>query len=268
MKTKKQEKPVIILIWGMIAGGAAQGIMGQGFKSADAYRDYVYYNKTAQDNQRREKEMSQHYYDLSMKKWNDTNYPAQVRQMEKAGLNVGLMYGSAGQGGQATSQTPSPQGGEKLSQSENVGMGMQVGLQAQRQKAEIDLLKAQTTKTEVESTKIGGIDTELAGAQKRTETQRSGLVMQEAIKAAEEVVRLSRENQIGEETMQNMIKGIAYDTIGKELENQLKKKQITKTTEETRKIWHEIWQNWIKTGALTMGSLGTVLNMAFKNLNK
>ena len=32
--------------------------------------------------------------------WNETNYPAQVQQMQKAGLNVAMMYKGGGQSGQ------------------------------------------------------------------------------------------------------------------------------------------------------------------------
>ena len=34
--------------------------------------------------------------------WKDTNYAAQVEEMKKAGLSVGLMYGKGGAGGATT----------------------------------------------------------------------------------------------------------------------------------------------------------------------
>ena len=36
---------------------------------------------------------------LAKEMWEYTNYPAQVEQMKKAGLNVGLLYKGAGAGG-------------------------------------------------------------------------------------------------------------------------------------------------------------------------
>ena len=45
--------------------------------------------------------------------WEKTNYPAQVAQMRKAGLNPALMYGQAGAGGQLGGTAPS--GGEGAS---------------------------------------------------------------------------------------------------------------------------------------------------------
>ena len=41
--------------------------------------------------------------DMQLELWNDTNYKAQREQIEKAGLNVGLMYGMGGGGSATTS---------------------------------------------------------------------------------------------------------------------------------------------------------------------
>src|SRR5579863_3272151 len=43
--------------------------------------------------------MGDYNYQQQLAMWNATNYPAQVQQMEKAGLNPGLMYAKGGQGG-------------------------------------------------------------------------------------------------------------------------------------------------------------------------
>lgn len=53
---------------------------------------YEYNEKAAEANQKRALEM-----------WEATNYSAQVEQMKKAGLNVGLMYGKGGAGAASTS---------------------------------------------------------------------------------------------------------------------------------------------------------------------
>lgn len=46
-----------------------------------------------------QKEMGLFNQKLALKHWNDTNAAAQVAHYKKAGLNVGLMYGSSGAGG-------------------------------------------------------------------------------------------------------------------------------------------------------------------------
>ena len=76
--------------------------------------------------------------------WQKTNYPAQVEQLKKAGLNPALLYGSGGSGGAITgggignaAPTGAPAGGGEI-------MGMQL-MQAQRK-----LIEAQTKKTEAD----------------------------------------------------------------------------------------------------------------------
>lgn len=99
----------------------------------------------------------------AMKMWEDTNYAAQRKQLEKAGLNIGLMYGTAGgggttQGGAAGSVTgaSAPTGGREVQDA--IGMG----LTAELQKAQIENIKANTEKTKVDTTKTGGVDTDKA----------------------------------------------------------------------------------------------------------
>lgn len=109
-----------------------------------------------------EKELGEFNYDQALKMWEATGYGATRKQMEDAGLNVGLMYGMGGsaggttQGGQAgtatgaTAQDNTPAMAALLSQ----GMGMSL------QGAQIALLKAQEEKTKAEKDKIVGVDTQ------------------------------------------------------------------------------------------------------------
>lgn len=104
--------------------------------------------------------------ELAYEMWERTNFEAQRRQMEKAGLNVGLMYGGTGGGGTThggsagnTTGGNAPVGGGEP------GMGMQLGMQAEMLKAQIENIKANTEKTKVDTTKTGGVDTQKAGAE-------------------------------------------------------------------------------------------------------
>lgn len=90
-----------------------------------------------------------------MKMWRDTNYSAQIEEMKKAGLNVGLMYGNGGGGGAstnvATSQGASGQAGTGRNDIQ-AGMGIMLQnalLDAQRENIEADTenKKAQTENT-------------------------------------------------------------------------------------------------------------------------
>lgn len=54
----------------------------------------------------RQRLLNQQGKDLSLQQWQETNYPAQMAMLKKAGLNPALLYGMSG-GGATTSQTGS-----------------------------------------------------------------------------------------------------------------------------------------------------------------
>lgn len=106
------------------------------------------------------KEMGKYNQGLALDTWNKTNYEAQRKHMEKAGLNVGLMYGGAGAPG-TTSGGQSQMPASATAQGENMlGMGMQMGMQQQLLKAQIDNINADTKLKETDAGKKGGVDTE------------------------------------------------------------------------------------------------------------
>ena len=88
------------------AGGVANQVIGQALGMA-----FGAYNDARQRKQQRnlqeiqlqgnEKALEQQRV-KEMKKWEDTNYSAQVEQLKKAGLNAGLIYGMSGGGGTTT----------------------------------------------------------------------------------------------------------------------------------------------------------------------
>ena len=77
--------------------------------------------------------------------WEDTNYPAQMKMMQEAGLNPGLMYGMSG-GGATT--TGSQGGGSAASGNAAAPMDIGQALQVGMMKAQIEKLNAETKLTE------------------------------------------------------------------------------------------------------------------------
>ena len=75
---------------------------------------------------------------IQMQMWEDTNFAAQVEEMKKAGLSVGLMYGKGGAGGTTTGAGAA---GVSAPQAPT-GMGIIGGSQLATQIANIDLIKA------------------------------------------------------------------------------------------------------------------------------
>ena len=77
---------------------------------------------------------------IQMQMWKDTNYAAQVEEMKKAGLSIGLMYGKGGAGGATTGAGATGVSAPTAPS----GMGMIGGSQLAAQIANIELTKAQT----------------------------------------------------------------------------------------------------------------------------
>ena len=99
-------------------------------------------------------------YARNLRMWKATNYGAQTKEMEAAGLSKGLMYGNGG--GQAASTAggdgmqPS---GPKMNPVEAALQQQAMGLQLKQIEAQNRLASAETAKTLAEANKIAGVDT-------------------------------------------------------------------------------------------------------------
>lgn len=143
------------------------------------------YNDERQRNQQRHltdqqirgnKELGRFNQQLALEMWDRTNYSAQRYQMEKAGLNPGLMYGMGGGGGATThggSAGNSVTGGVAASHSGEMGMAMQLGIQRAMAEAQIEATKASTEKTKVETDKLAGVDTQKTVAETQNIIQKT-----------------------------------------------------------------------------------------------
>lgn len=97
-----------------------------------------------------QKEMGLFNQQLALDTWEKTNYAAQRRQMEKAGLNVGLMYSKGGAGGTTQGGSPgSVTGGQAPAGGGEMGMGIGMAMQ-------LKMMQAQIAKTEAETEQIKG----------------------------------------------------------------------------------------------------------------
>lgn len=97
--------------------------------------------------------------------WLKTNYPAQVEQMEKAGLNPALMYGMGTGGGGTVSGAQGQGTSQPTDRSIEMKMkGQEMGLQLANLASQIKLNESQAAKNTAEANKTAGVDTELAKA--------------------------------------------------------------------------------------------------------
>ena len=144
---------------GMMAAGQAAGeATGEVVRNIFALGLGPIYNKRQIKQQRRlnelSKEMTIFNREQQMQLWRDTNYGPQKEQMKEAGLNPALMYGMGGGGGATAAAAAAGQ------QSADQYMPSAMGINLALQKAQVDLLEAQTKKTNVEAEKTAGVDTE------------------------------------------------------------------------------------------------------------
>lgn len=108
------------------------------------------------------KEMADYNYNKQMEMWHNTNYAATREEMEKAGLNVGLMYGQGGGGGATTgsgggagvSGAMAPAGGGE------VQAGMQMALQTDLLRAQKEVLASQADKNRADADATRGVNTD------------------------------------------------------------------------------------------------------------
>lgn len=107
-------------------------------------------------------ELAQIQHNLQLDMWDKTNYPAQVEQLKKAGLNPALLYGKGGGGGATVGMgmNTGVTGGQAGMAGGLEGIGVMGMLPAQ-----IELIKAQTENVKADTAKKSGVDTELGTAQ-------------------------------------------------------------------------------------------------------
>lgn len=156
------------------------------------------------------KELTDYNFQKQMELWNATNYPAQVEQLKKAGLSIGLMYGGSGAGGSTTNiqqgstgQANAPAGGREVQ--DMMGMGMML------QKAQIENIQAQTRKTNIEADKTENVDTH--EAETRIQLNMQGVKNQQAVEALTKAqTRIANMNAyVAEGTSESAIDKIQYE---------------------------------------------------------
>lgn len=219
---------------------------------------------------RGQKELNQENYRLNKKMWDETNYDDQMRELKKAGLNAGLMYGMGGAGGASTagggggsvSGASAPSGGGEIQASIGMGMEMQL-LNAQKKNIEAD-----TKLKETEAKKKGGVDTAEAegrigimgvdkilkeieaGVQGATAEDRIDRISFDTRKAMKELEIATVESGIARETIDEKVKIIEQTAIGAVLQNALTRVQTAKGKQDiaASKAQIEKWSEEIAQG--------------------
>lgn len=200
-----------------ISGGAIGGVMdminnNQNMKNQRELMDIA--NKHT-------KEQTAFNKAKQLEMWKETNAPAQREMLEKAGLNVGLMYGGSGAGGSTATNLATGSAGTPSAP--QMGNNKLMAIEAMKN---LELLDAQVKKTEAEADSI------------QTNT---GITKEFGMERAEEEINVMRQNVKSERAKQTLneieteIKGIEASFQGETLGHAIDKFKYT-----TQKIQYEM----------------------------
>lgn len=183
------------------ASGLIGGTLGEIFGGLDDRRQVSQQHRLTDIQLDAQKNMMDYGYQKQMDMWNATNYPAQMQQLEKAGLNPGLMYAKGGPGGVTGTPTGSVTGATAQQNPGEIMQAMGIANQNSLLQSQRKLVDAQARETNVRADKEAGVDTELGKTQIASLTQ--GIQNQKAIEVLTKAQSLmqSMENVIVGHTM-------------------------------------------------------------------
>jgi len=184
------------------------------------------------------KELAEYSNELQYDMWKKTGIVGQKEQLQKAGMNAGLLYGMSGAGGGTTgsANTGSVTGG-----SAPMGGGEMLALM--NSKAQIDLMNAQIKKTNAEADNIEA-DTPNKGL--AGENMKADLVNKKLQSEMQTI-----QNKIAGDSAENSIQIVQQSLLkmNAELEQQVRSNYINESTKETQ--INQIRGNYAQTLAQT-----------------
>lgn len=224
---------------GMGAANSATGqILGLAFGGIQDRRQQRQAQKLGDIQLGQNKAAADYSNKLAKEMWDYTNYENQVKHMENAGINVGLMYGGTGSGGTTAGagSAGSVSGQSAGDPNAGVGMGLQMGAQLALMKAQKENIEADTRNKEAEGTGKGyeNISKEIKGRiDTDTEAEQKDKIIGEAKSAATKGV-------IDERSQQDVLNKIHSDAVGTAIENTLKQANIQLSYTKIRQIEQDI----------------------------
>jgi hypothetical protein len=276
---------------GIAAAGQLLGIgLGQMFRG----QQMADQEKLMAQQLRNQKDLNKHQQELQMETWRKTNYNAQRQQMEKAGLNVGLMYEGGGAGGQSTSSVGGSASGGNAPQTQTQGMGMM--LQAQQIASQTKLNEALANKANADATRAGGsqtnVDVAQAGnleantaltkmneANAKIQNEIGSKTIEDAIyqiganadKAQSEARSALVKANVDEKTMNSEMQKINSEAINEAFKLTLMKSNVNLNNEKARAITEELAQEWerlsIELDKVGIGKMQNAINEFTAKIN-
>ena len=218
-------------------------LIGIGLGGAAAIGQAMYGQSQAQQNQQQQvqdqRELMELASNLNYQNWIKTNYAAQVEQMKKAGLNVGMIYKNGGGGGTLGGASTG-----SASKADTIPMDISNAITQNRAiESQIKLNEAQAKKLEVEANKTAGVDTDLV----KTQIESNNITNAFNTENFETALNKAKAelNNVNANTEKALTEGILnrIDAITRQWENTEK---VINTIANTNKMNAEVKQNWEK----------------------
>lgn len=244
--------------WGAIASAGA-GVLGGVMDIFNQNKNFHQQQQLMQQQYNNQMGLNNQGAQLARDNWDYTNAENQVEHYKKAGLNVGLMYGGSGAGGQLSSGSGGgAAGGSAPAMPSMQGMGL--GL-AQLQ-SQVELNKALANKANAEATKTSGVDTANVGANTaltEMNTKNAEIANNIATMTQDDVIETlgaNRNEAIGkaksamtkgnadEATYKSQVAKINSEAINEAFKLTLMKSDANLNNEKARAVTQELAQEW------------------------
>lgn len=232
-----------------------------------------------------QREMQDYANEKQLEMWEKTGVVGQMEQIKKAGLNPAMMYGGGGAGGATVGNNAgmgvSGADAAKRSGSEAEAV-MSMGLQAQMMQAQIELLKSQANKNNVDAGKAAGVDTDLVNASISNIRAKTGNIQadtqlkdidrrikeveldlknatfndvvneiyQESKEATQQTEMIFRRNKIEKELFPEMIASTKAELASVGIKNELMRAQTANTEEGTKLTSQQITESLTKVNVM------------------
>lgn len=262
---------------GIIGGGSS--LLGIGLNQQGNQQQMQQQQQLMQQQFHNQQALNLQGQQIQQQNWDYTNYGNQVKHMEKAGLNVGLMYGMGGGGGQSMgSQGGGSAVGGNAPQNTNPQVMGQM-LQSAMLASQIDVNKAQAEKLTADADKTRGVDTEntkadtalknvntqLQSIAQRVETSKEPYRLDEYLAQVNKIQSEARtslvEANVNEATQQTQINTLNQKLVQIGLENILIKANTNLTNERVKQVSQDIINSIKETNATVRNSLTNEKNV-------
>lgn len=199
-------------------GAATTQLLGMIGGHQQERRNYRNERNLANQQYGNQRMLNEQGHDLQMDMWNKTNYGAQIGHMKDAGLNPALMYGSAGQGG-----TTGSQGGGSASKG-NSSQGKVMDLSNMLVGAQIENIKKDTEKKEIERQNLAGETGESKGRIKKLGAEAQNIIQKtlnlktdnEVAKVQKGLMELKESKQVTGSAIVDLMTQVGLDPVNNE----------------------------------------------------